>query len=296
MKVTLQATGMEAVRRELQGFSERRLNAAMATALTRTVNEIKAAEQREMRDVFDRPTRWTLGSLYASGATAGRLSAEVGIKGSDQGSRSATKWLRWQVDGGLRTLTAFERFLVAAGAMPDGMRAVPGKAAPLDAYGNVRFGVLGQILSQLRVEIQAGVTRTRSRIARDERSLARTGSLRGISAQQKSAIRNARKRVNAERKSLRKSGGRYVALPYGAHRGKLPPGIYLNEGRDFGARLGYGYSGRMRPVLIFVSKAYYEPERFDFYYVAKRGAARLPEHLLTALQLSASRKPGLEVR
>lgn len=296
MRVTLQATGMDAVRHELQGFSERRLRAATASALTATASGIKAAEVREMSDVFDRPTRWTLGSVYSKGATAADLSAEVGIKGADQGGRSAVAWLRWQVDGGLRTLKAFERLLVSVGAMPSDMRAVPGKAARLDAYGNLSNGQLGQILSQLRIDSHAGHTRALPRLSGAERALAATSTLRGLTSQQASDVRSARRKRNVIRRSLGRAGGRYVALPYGAHRGKLPPGIYLNEGRDFGARLGYGSTGRMRPVLIFVTKAYYEPERFDFYYVAKRGARALPANLLAALHTSAAKKPGLQVK
>lgn len=295
MKVGLSVAGVDLVQAELQGFSDRRIRAAMATALTRTAVAIKAAEQREMRDVFDRPTPYTLGALYAEPATAARLHAEVGIKGDQQGRRSAAKWLRWQVYGGQRDLKAFEVLLRRYGLMPGDMRAVPGRAARLDAFGNMSKGQIVQILSQLRADSYAGSTRALPKVSAVERRELAKGSMRGLTPQQKSDFRSGRRKQASIRRSYGRSGGRYVALPNGAHRGKLPPGVYLNEGRDFG-RLGYGATSRMRPVLIYVSKAYYEPERFDFYYVANRGAQQLGQQLAAALQESARRKPGLSVR
>ncbi len=70
-----------------------------------------------------------------------------------------------------------------------------------------------------------------------------------------------------------RAGGRYVALPNGTRT--LSPGIYLNEGRDFGGRLGFGASRRLRPIIMFVSTARYEANRFDFAYTAERQAAQL---------------------
>lgn len=296
MRIGLSVAGVEQVRAELQGFSDRRIRAAVATALTTTANAIKAAEQREMRDSFDRPTTFTSGALYAEVATADRLQAQVGIKGQEQGRRSAAKWLRWQVYGGQRDLKAFEVLLRRYGLMPGDMRAVPGQAARLDAFGNMSRGQLVQILSQLRADSYSGSTRALPKVsAAEHRELAK-GSLRGLTPQQQSDFRSGRRKQATIRKAYGRAGGRYVALPNGAHRGKLLPGVYLNEGRDFGAKLGFGATSRMRPVLIYVSKAYYEPERFDFYYVANRGAQQLGQNLTAALQRSALRKPGLGVR
>jgi hypothetical protein len=245
------------------GGSERRLRAAAATALTRTAVAVKAAEQREMLDSFDRPTPYTLNSLYVKPATAQSGEARVGIKDDGGSSRSAVNWLRWQILGGSRTQTGYEKLLTRAGAMRDDQRIVPAQGARLDAYGNVSRGQLVQILSQLRIDTTIGSTRALPRINAND------------SARQKRAT------ANKIRRSYGKAGGTYVAFPNG--RGRLKPGIYLNTGRDFGAKLGYGRSRSIVPVLLFVNSAHYQV-RFDFGYAGLNEAKRtLPRELTRAL-------------
>jgi hypothetical protein len=224
------------------GASERRLRAVAATALTRTAVRVKEAERREMVDVFDRPTPYTLGSLYATIATAANPVATVGVKDDFGGKRSPLAWLRWQIKGGLRTQTAFEKALVRGGAMRDDQRAVPGAFARMDAFGNMSRGQRIQILSQLRIGtgVLGSERRLPQRVGRDSPDF---------------------KAVNAKiKRAYSKAGGQFLALPNG--RGKLKPGVYIT--RQFA-------SGRSdpRPVLIFVQRASYEPERFDFGYVAQ---------------------------
>lgn len=270
MRVTVTVQGLREVQAALRGFSDRRMASALATALTRTATAVRDAEQVEMRDVFDRPTPFTLGSLFVKPATnLANLEAEVGIKDNVGGARPATSWLRWQIGGGLRTLKAFERLLLGGGYMRNGDRAVPGAAARLDSYGNISKGQLVQILGQLRLDSSTGSTRSLPRIGADDNA------------------KTKRDKANRIRRSLGRAGGRYVALPNGTRT--LLPGIYLNEGRDFGAKAGYGASRRLRPVIIFVSKAQYEPERFDFHGVARRTIAR---QLQTQLQRAVAEAAG----
>lgn len=254
MRVTVKVEGLREVQEALRGFSDRRVANALATALTRTAVAVREAEQAEMRDAFDRPTPFTLGSLFVKPATAIAPQAEVGIKDNVGGARPATSWLRWQIGGGQRTLKAFERLLIGGGYMRNSDRAVPGLAARLDAYGNLSKGQIVQILGQLRLDSSTGSTRSLPKIAAGDNA------------------KTKRDKANRIRRSLGRAGGRYVALPNGTRT--LLPGIYLNEGRDFGAKAGYGASRRLRPVIIFVSKANYEAERFDFYGVARRTVER----------------------
>ncbi len=256
----------------LQGAPQR-LRTAGAIALTKTAVLVKEAERREMLDVLDRPTPYTLGSLYLKPATAASPEARVGIRDDFGGERSPFSWLRWQIKGGLRTQTAFEKALVRGGAMRSDQRAIPGKYARFDAYGNMSRGQRIQILSQLRIGtgLLGSERRLPSRVGRNNPAFKAT----------EAKIRRAYSRA----------GGQYIALPNG--RGKLRPGVY--QTRQFA-------SGRSdpKPVLVFVAKAGYEAERYDFDYVAQLTIKReLPAQLAgqlarTLLQSSAS--PGQRVR
>jgi hypothetical protein len=255
--------------------SPQRLRNAVATALTRTAIAVREAQRAEMRDVFDRPTPFTLGSLFVQPASGDQAvpEARVGIKDNVGGARSAWSWLRWQVLGGMRTNTAFERKLIAAGAMRDGDRMVPGRYAKRDAFGNVSRGQLVQILSQLRIDSTIGSTRSLPRLDFNDRKIDRNRKLRSIRA------------------AYKRAGGQYLALPNGSARGKLLPGIYLVD--RFNRQ-------DILPVLIFVSKAQYEARRFDFSYVAELAIQRnLPGHLtgqLARAVLAKQAGPGVRVR
>lgn len=236
----------------------RRLQFAAVQAITRTAVAVREAEQREMRDVFDRPTPFTLGALFVEPATLAKPVARVGIKDNVGGARPATSWLRWQVNGGLRTLKAYERLLIGAGAMRSDDRSVPGRFARLDAYGNWSRGQLVQVLSQLRIDSSSGSTRSLPRLAFEDRG------------------QDRRRKLGTIKRAYRRAGGQFIALPNG--RGKLLPGIYQVRATAF-ARTD------PKPILMFVSKAEYEPGRFDFYYVASRTIDRvLPVELQRSMQ------------
>ena len=64
MRLTVDVEGLRDVQQRLQGFSDRRLNAALATGLTRTAQQVAEAQRREMLDVFDRPSRYTLQGVF----------------------------------------------------------------------------------------------------------------------------------------------------------------------------------------------------------------------------------------
>lgn len=254
MNVTIDTSELQRIADQLRGYPRRQAKSA-ATALTRTAVAVRDAEQREIRDVFDRPTRFTLDSLFVRGASAERLEALIGLKDNVGGARPALSWLRWHIYGGNRKAKAYERLLMRAGAMPTDTRSVPGKFARLDAFGNISKGQIVQILSQLRIDSTVGSTR-----ALPKATVADNAKTR-------------RHKENRIRIARGKAGGEYVAFPH--RRGRLPAGVYLVGGRDFGARVGYGRSGAIRPVLIFVSKAEYEAGRFDFHYVAERTIVRV---------------------
>lgn len=212
------------LRKELTEFSDRRFNAAMATALTRTASKIKADVVAELPRIFDRPTPYTLNSLYVTGATANKLQAETWFKddrASTKAGTPAVNYLLPHVDGGNRRTKRLEVALRAIGALPDGFFVVPGGGANLDEFGNVSRGQIVQVLSQLRIQLVAGSNRNMSF--------------------------NARSAIAAQRRA----GGRYFLVRPGA--GRQAPGVYQ---REFIGRNG-------TPVFLFVKQLNYK-RRFDF--------------------------------
>lgn len=119
-----------------------------ALALTRTAQSSKDAQIQEIRRVFDRPTRFTLNSLFTVRAEKNRLSASVSFKDSI-GGRSADKYLQFQVEGGPRRPTGFEVFLRAKGILGRNQYAIAGRDAKLDSSGNISRGQLNTIVQGL---------------------------------------------------------------------------------------------------------------------------------------------------
>lgn len=243
MKYSIDTSDIERLRASFSAFSDRRFNAGLATGLTRAAQAVQAAEQAEMRDVFDRPTKFTMGQVFVKRAEAARLEASVGVSDYPY----TVGYLKYHVFGGLRRAKRFEKLLVAAGAMRAGMVAVPGRFARLDANGNFSAGQLRQVLSQLRIEPTQGATSALPRIMSTDNAATQKAKARRIKA------------------AYTRAGGQYIALPDG--RGRLLPGIY--QTRQFAA----GRSAP-RPVMIFVDGARYEAERFDFFYVGRLALQR----------------------
>lgn len=242
---------------------------ALAVALNRTANDVKAAELAELQAKLDRPTTYALRSMYVVQATSrasevGRFSipkagsryvtrrierrllqAEVALKDEvDSNAIPAAWFIEPQTMGGQRNLKRFERSLQIMGLMPQGWHAVPGRRARLDANGNVSRGQIIQILSQLRVRLTDGYERKLS--ATDKRK---------------------------QRKAYDKAGGQYFVVR--EQRGRLPPGIY--QRRDFA--LG---SALPESVFVFVERVQYR-KLVDWDGVADRTTeARLEGHFEVA--------------
>jgi hypothetical protein len=248
----------------LRDLSQNRINAAVATGLTRTAVQVREAERDAMMQVFDRPTPYTLNSLWlqpASGSQSSTgtalipgsvkgstrlarskfLEAQVYLKDDSAGSGTpATVYLRPQIEGGARGMKGLEKALSAVGYLPSGWRVIPGKGARLDAYGNVSRGQIIQVLSQLRVSMVAGFKRD-------------------MSFDPKKA-----------RRAQRRAGGRFFVMPAGS---RAQPGVYQ---RKFDER-------DIVPIFVFVRKATYR-QRFDFFGIGERVAlANLKQNVGAAL-------------
>lgn len=272
MRIEVDASDFKRLAAQLSDFSERRLNAAIATGLTRTAVQGRDAVRQQMTQVFDRPTPWVLNSLWVETATAQRnqvgplfipsatnnidtrmvsssyLAARVYAKDNLAGG-GAANYLRPHIGGGSRVQKRLEQSLRASGALPAGWYAVPAAGARLDAYGNIARGQIIEILSQLRITMVSGFNRNMSF--------------------------NARSAISAQRRA----GGRFFVVRPGA---KSQPGVYQRE-----------FMGKsMSPVLLFWPSVKYRPRLSFFSTVEQTAKARLGGNIEQALAEQAARLAG----
>lgn len=150
--------GDEFFKIELKGFTEARelireiedqAPYILARTLSKTASSVKAEEVAEMKKVFDRPTPYTLGGVYAKTATKQDQVARVWLKDKLQAGKgnAAEDYLRPQIFGGERKLKRFEKALNRVGVLPYGYHAIPGDYAERDQYGNMKAGQIVKILS-----------------------------------------------------------------------------------------------------------------------------------------------------
>lgn len=219
------------VRQQLTDLQQQQLPFAIAKSLTATARLVKDAEYHEMRDVFDRPTPWTLNSLFVKPATKQSQEAIVWLKDDRAGSGTPPdKYLNPEIKGGLRVPKRFEVALQRVGALPPDYVAVPGSGAKLDQYGNLSRGLIVQLLSYFRTFDAAGYA----------------------------ANITDKKRDRLRRGSKTKVGFEYFVGRPGD--GKLPLGIWQ--------RFNLGHGTSIRPILIFVPQALYH-SIYDFAFVAQ---------------------------
>lgn len=212
---------------------------AVVKALTRTGQAIKRAEEDEMRRVFDRPTPYTLRSLFLQPATKATPVARVWIKDDRAGSGTpAEKFLAPSIEGGTRSRRASERYLQQLLAMPQGWYIVPGRAAKIDGYGNWAVGEIKQILSYFQA---AGLTA-------------------GSSANTTPEGRRKLKKGTRRRRGIEY----FTVLPNSRAARHLRPGIYR--------KTFFAFGGAIKPIAIFVQTVTYG-RRFPFFEVAERVAS-----------------------
>lgn len=139
---------------------QREIPFVIASSLTKTAVRVKPEIRKEMARVFDRPTSYTLNSIFVRPAkkTDENPTARVWLKDDLESALStrqftgaglAAEYLWPQIAGGSRALKRFEFRLLYAGILPRGMFVVPASGAKLDRYGNMDLGQLIAVLSKL---------------------------------------------------------------------------------------------------------------------------------------------------
>lgn len=225
--------------RAIQGLDDiqrRQIPFATALALTRTAQKVRNAEYAELKAKIDRPTQYTLNSLFITPAKRTNLTARVWLKDeAGKGGTPANKYLGPTVFGGDRNLKRFEVALYRAGILPNGMATVPGAGVTLDGFGNFPRPLLTQILSYFR-------------------AFGEQGYRANITDKRKRALAKGNRKKNIR-------GFAYFVLR--SPRGKLLPGIYRRT--DLGA-----FGSEVRPILIFVPDIPNYERRIDWYGVARK--------------------------
>lgn len=219
------------------GVAESQLPFAAAKALTKTGQQVKAAETDEIVKTVDNPTAYTRRAVFLQGATKTRLEARVWLKDGDRPEH----YLLPLIEGGGRPLKRFEERLRMTGYMQANERAVPGSAIQLDAYGNISRGTVNKILSQLRTAVVSGdySNASNSKRSRAKRSVVQYFVSKGSSQQRKGW-------AHAKRTTFQQH---------------LPRGVW--------ERRVHAWGTSVRPVLLFVKSTAYS-KRVDFFGVAER--------------------------
>lgn len=150
---------------ELSDF-QKKLIPQVATDTINHVANIAAKKVRAaMQAVFDRPTLYTLNSVYVLPAKviSTEAFAYVSIKDWPDKGIAANKYLSPQIYGGARNLKRSEEALMRRGFLPTGSLATaPGKGMKLNAYGNIPGSTMVSILSGLGAFSEVGYTASRT--------------------------------------------------------------------------------------------------------------------------------------
>lgn len=145
--------------KRLNDLEKKQVPFATALALTNVGKQIKQEERNEMERVFDRPTAYTLNSLYLKKATKRDLTVRVLLKDRVNRGNAANTYLNPQIYTGQRRLKGFEKLLQARGVLPEGYYAVPAKRTKLDRHGNIATRMLTQIIKATKPRSESSTGR-----------------------------------------------------------------------------------------------------------------------------------------
>ena len=132
--------------RQMTNLEARQLPFASAMALNDTAKEMLEQVQQNMRDRFDRPTRFALNAFMVWRATKSKLVAEI----KERPSVGPRHFLKVQEAGGARPQTGLDKGFATRLAYEGIIAAVtPASGARIDGFGNWSSGERNQVLSAL---------------------------------------------------------------------------------------------------------------------------------------------------
>lgn len=126
---------IDELRARLNRIEPKKWGKAIKYASKETAFYVRNKVRKEMPNYIDRPTRYTLNSIYVN---MGSEKNEAIVQWRQSASsNSGGRYLRPIAHGENRHQKGFEKFLQFQGFMPRGYVAIPTKDAPVDAYGNI---------------------------------------------------------------------------------------------------------------------------------------------------------------
>lgn len=146
--MAVKVTGKVSVKKSFDK-ADKQLRFATAKSLTDLAGLINIDLKNQMKTKFDRPTPFTLNSLFVKPATKLELKAFVGIKDvvKSKASGSPADVLKHQFFGGARKYKRMEGAFRRVGLLNDDEIVVPGGAVQLNAFGNVPNSLIVRLIS-----------------------------------------------------------------------------------------------------------------------------------------------------
>lgn len=152
--ITIKVDGLEDLQSMLGDISYK-MPSVLARGLTETAKDVKEQVNGWLPRLLDRPTPYTMKSLFVFPAEKNDLRAAVAFRSEVYGRQPrhfmdqvhASRSMRAQVYGGRRELKASEKRLLANGITKDGRQfLIPAKGAKIDRYGNVPGSFMNKVL------------------------------------------------------------------------------------------------------------------------------------------------------
>lgn len=254
IKTSLEIRGQKAVEAQLRRLSGREAAEAHKDALNDTGHQARRVLIKELRNEFDRTTRFIYNSPKFIPATPDRLSIAVlptndarnlPSKGGKVGV-DPQHVLQAQAFGGRRADKRSEVALRRAGILPAGMQtAIPQEPYPGsdDGKGNIRGPFMAQLISYLQASGEQGYRQN-------------------MKAKAKAKIEDRTTFSHIKtRKELKTIRGRVYFVSKGLTGGSsLAPGIWAKTGT---------HGAEVKPVLMFVRRATYV-QRIDLDRVVEK--------------------------
>lgn len=240
---------------------KKQLPFAMALAITNTAHAARRGLISKLEAGLDRPKPYTTRqAIQARRASKDSLSFEVGVGVQYDAPSKGTpyeKVLNHHFTGGVRPFTKFEGALRRAGLLRNGEIAVPGGAAPMDAFGNMSNGFIVKVMSILRLFSEQGYSANETQAARRKRENVRqrrrTGGGFDYEVKSSRGKRIKRNFVEIAGKAYFVSRGMSSTGPRRMSQ-HLPAGIWEKSGI---------HGSKVKPLVMFVKAGTYS-KRFDF--------------------------------
>ena len=147
------------------------LDKDLAKAITLAAYDARDYLKNVTPRYIDRPTKWTMNSMFVEKAIPGDLTSRFGFKDTAVKGTPAAKYLQQIVAGGARPPKRSEMALQATGVLRGYEYITPADVYPLtlNAYGNLSASTYTQVLSRLKGLREQGVTQNVSGSQRSQR-------------------------------------------------------------------------------------------------------------------------------